>query len=106
MPEFAEKSGMTFAKKDISSAWNLPKRKLINTPSKHRPHGDVNWTWTATWATTYPIWATTQDIHGDLAGLTSRSEGVGDGDNGVDDGGAPWFLQKQKPYKLSLIHAE
>ena len=62
MPEFIKKSGMTFAKKDISSAWNLPERKLINTPAKHRPLGDVNWTWTATWATTYPIWAT-QDIH-------------------------------------------
>ena len=28
-------------------------------------------------------------LHGDLAGLTSRSEGVGDGDDGGDDGGAP-----------------
>ena len=27
--------------------------------------------------------------------------GVGDGDDGADDGGAPRFLQKQKPYKLS-----
>ena len=27
--------------------------------------------------------------HGDLAGLTSRSEGVGDGDDDGDDGGAP-----------------
>ena len=67
--------------------------------------GGVTWTWPATWATTYPIWAT-QDIHGGLAGLTSRSEGVGDEDDGGDDGGAPWFLQKQKPYKLSLIHPE
>ena len=29
------------------------------------------------------------NIHGDLAGLTSRSEGVGDGDDSGDDGGAP-----------------
>ena len=27
--------------------------------------------------------------HGDLAGLTSRSEVVGDGDDGGDDAGAP-----------------
>ena len=45
MPEFTEKSGMTFAKKDISSAWNFPKRKLINTPAKHRPLGGVTKTW-------------------------------------------------------------
>ena len=36
-----------------------------------------------------------------MAGLTSRSEGVGDGDDGGDDGAAPRFLQKQKTYKLS-----
>ena len=36
-----EKSGMTFAKKDISSAWNLLERKLINIPAKHRPLGAV-----------------------------------------------------------------
>ena len=41
MPKFTENSGMTFAKKDISSAWNLPEQKLINTPAKHRPLGGV-----------------------------------------------------------------
>ena len=29
-----------------------------------------------------------------MAGLTSRAEGVGDGDDSGDDAGAPWFLQK------------
>ena len=39
----------------------------------------------------------------DLAGLTLRSEGVGDGDEGGDYGGAPWFLQKQNKNKNIII---
>ena len=35
--------------------------------------------------------------------VTSRSEGVGDGDDDGDDAGAPWFLQKQNINKNIII---
>ena len=35
--------------------------------------------------------------------LTLRSDLVGDGDDGEDDAGAPWFMQKQNINKNIII---